>query len=118
MHTTYPEVIERPFRVYRDEAGRACGEDARTLTIKIRPGKVEIPASSDLTWHEAQRFGEEVLEAARAARIYAELEAQARDEATVCTVCNEQVRAGVVTMPCGSEPGRVRHVAGSPECSR
>jgi ferredoxin len=117
MSTAYPAVIERPFKVYRDEDGRARGEVARTVTIKIRPGKVEVPAA-ELTWHEAQRFGEEILEAARTARIYSELEAHGRDTSKTCTVCNEQVRAGVVTTPCPSEAGRVRHVVGSPECSR
>jgi hypothetical protein len=110
--TTIPTKIERPFRIENEFAGQV----ARTAQIEITPGRVTLRSAGELTWHQAQLYAEQVLEASRAARILSEL-AAIRGEARVCTKCDKEVRPGAVTMP-AEEEGRVRHVVGSPECGR
>jgi hypothetical protein len=114
MTTTFPMKISRPFRIGNEFAG----QPERTAQIEVSPGRVTLRSAGELTWHQAQRYAAEVLEAARAARLLADLAAEASDVTRLCTVCNKEIRKGVVTKSCPSEPGRVRHVVGSPECSR
>ncbi len=41
--------------------------------IQIRPGRIDVPQVSDLGWHDAMQFANEITEAARTARVLGEL---------------------------------------------
>jgi hypothetical protein len=103
--------ISRPFRIENEPAGQG----ARVAQIEITPGHVTLRDAGELTWHQAQRYAEEVLDASIAARVLAELGAS-RAEALVCAKCDTEIRQGVVSVR--DPEGGVRHVVGSPECGR
>jgi hypothetical protein len=105
------EQITRKFS-YTPRSG-----DPWNLAIKVRPGRVDMPKMLDLSFHDAERAGHELIEAARASRVLMELnEVRLKRAASACTTCEQELEEGVHKVPDGE--GGWRHAQGSPACAR
>jgi hypothetical protein len=87
-------------------------------TLSIAPGRVQLQGVGMMSWHDAQRLATELQRAAHDARFLADLHDEASDPSRVCTVCKSSLREGIATADDPDKPGRLRHVVGSPDCSR
>lgn len=106
-------TVERPF---------SLSGGLGSVTIQVEPGRVRLPAAlCNLHWHDADRLSVHLKELAMTARVLEDLKrAQVVDVRLLCTKCGEKFREGVVTVEdvTHSDPTRLRHAQGSPECGR
>ena len=88
------------------------------LMITIRPGRVNVPAAGDLSFHDTRRLGVHLEEAGRASQALMDLRDQLHDSARDCTTCGKQIEEGHAFSEDEVRPGRVRHIIGSVVCGR